>query len=136
MERSITFTQHSDEEKVRLTRIPAAVLQRRHPICPRLHVRESDSPFSPLTLVHMAHHHPQAVQWDDTGSATLVAEGLSLKDGSRVLAKIAAAHSNGSMCLEREAHMWVPAVVPLSNSLKLHQPWSDGNLVRVDKCNS
>lgn len=48
---------------------------------------------------------PQAVQWDDTGSATLVAEGVSLKDGSRVLAKIATAHSNGSMCLEREAHM-------------------------------
>ena len=53
----------------------------------------------------MAHRHPQAAQWDDTGSATLIAEGVSLKDGSRVLAKIATAHSNGSMCLEREAHM-------------------------------
>ena len=63
----------------------------------------------------MAHHRPQAVQWDDTGSATLIAEGVSLKDGSRVLAKIAAAHSNGSMCLEREAHMWVHIVLPWFN---------------------
>ena len=64
-------------------------------------------------LIRMAHHRPQAVQWDDTGSATLVAEGVGLKDGSRVLAKIATAHSNGSMCLEREAHMWVHIVVHL-----------------------
>lgn len=36
---------------------------------------------------------------------TLLAEGVSLKDGSNILAKIASAHSNASMCLEREAHM-------------------------------
>ena len=113
-------SEQSHEEKVRLASVSAAVLQRRHPICPWLHVRESDFPPSPLVLVHMAHRLPQAVQWDDTGSATLVAEGVSLKDGSRVLAKIAAAHSNGSMCLEREAHMWVHTAVSLSNPLKLH----------------
>lgn len=38
---------------------------------------------------------------------TYLAEGSSLKDGSNVLAKIAVAKSNGSMCLEREAHMCV-----------------------------
>ena len=63
---------------------------------------------------------PQAVQWDDTGSATLVAEGVSLKDGSKVLAKIATAHSNGSMCLEREAHMWGYIMFSPSNPLKFH----------------
>ena len=47
----------------------------------------------------------QAVPWQDTGSMTILAEGNSLKDGSSVLAKIAPAQSNGSMCLEREAHM-------------------------------
>ncbi|KAJ3513116.1 hypothetical protein NLJ89_g3133 [Agrocybe chaxingu] len=36
---------------------------------------------------------------------TILAEGSSLKDGSSVLAKIAPAQSNGSMCLEREAHI-------------------------------
>jgi len=38
---------------------------------------------------------------------TILAEGNSLKDGLRVLAKIAPAQSNASMCLEREAHMYV-----------------------------
>ncbi len=38
---------------------------------------------------------------------TKLAEGSSLKDSSNVLAKIAPAQSNGSMCLEREAHMYV-----------------------------
>lgn len=38
---------------------------------------------------------------------TILAEGSSLKDGSNVLAKIAPANSNGSMYLEREAHMYV-----------------------------
>ncbi|TFK57700.1 histidine kinase [Heliocybe sulcata] len=47
----------------------------------------------------------KAVPWADTGSLTLLAEGNSLKDGSAVLAKIAPAHTNGSMCLEREAHI-------------------------------
>ncbi|RXW16010.1 hypothetical protein EST38_g9848 [Candolleomyces aberdarensis] len=47
----------------------------------------------------------RAVSWHDTGSMTLLAEGNSLKDGSNVLAKIAPAQSNGSMCLEREAHI-------------------------------
>ncbi|KAI0793300.1 histidine kinase [Abortiporus biennis] len=47
----------------------------------------------------------KAVQWDDTGSDTLLAEGISLKDGSNVLAKIVHAHSNASLLIEREAHI-------------------------------
>ncbi|KAF8349828.1 hypothetical protein F5887DRAFT_942564 [Amanita rubescens] len=47
----------------------------------------------------------KAVPWQDTGSMTILAEGSSLKDGSNVLAKIAPANSNGSMYLEREAHI-------------------------------
>ncbi|KAF4623556.1 hypothetical protein D9613_002054 [Agrocybe pediades] len=47
----------------------------------------------------------KAIPWQDTGSMTILAEGNSLKDGSNVLAKIAPAQSNGSMCLEREAHI-------------------------------
>ncbi|CCM01303.1 uncharacterized protein FIBRA_03352 [Fibroporia radiculosa] len=35
----------------------------------------------------------------------MLAEGTSLKDGSSVLAKIVPAHSNASMCIEREAHI-------------------------------
>ncbi|KAJ3802608.1 hypothetical protein GGU11DRAFT_813370 [Lentinula aff. detonsa] len=45
------------------------------------------------------------ISWQDTGSMTLLAEGSSLKDGSLTLAKICPAHSNASMCLEREAHI-------------------------------
>lgn len=37
----------------------------------------------------------------------MITEGNSLKDSSNVLAKIAPANSNGSMCLEREALMCV-----------------------------
>lgn len=48
----------------------------------------------------------QAAPWHDTGGMTILAEGNSLKDGSNVLAKIAPAQSNASMCLEREAHMY------------------------------
>ncbi|KZT42789.1 hypothetical protein SISSUDRAFT_979545 [Sistotremastrum suecicum HHB10207 ss-3] len=47
----------------------------------------------------------KANAWQDTGSATLLAEGVNLKEGSKVLAKISTAHSNGSLCLEREAHI-------------------------------
>ncbi|KAH9945631.1 histidine kinase [Amylocystis lapponica] len=47
----------------------------------------------------------KVVPWEDTGSMTLLAEGTSLKDGSAVLAKIVPAHSNASMCIEREAHI-------------------------------
>ncbi|KAG6857622.1 hypothetical protein H0H87_010190 [Tephrocybe sp. NHM501043] len=47
----------------------------------------------------------QAYSWRDTGSMTLLAEGNSLKDGSSVLAKIAPVATNGSQCLEREAHV-------------------------------
>ncbi|KAJ6569666.1 dual-domain HisK/Mak2 protein kinase [Mycena capillaripes] len=47
----------------------------------------------------------EARKWQDTGSMTLLAEGSSLKDESNVLAKIAPTQSNGSMCLEREAHI-------------------------------
>ncbi|KAG6893288.1 hypothetical protein C0992_010581 [Termitomyces sp. T32_za158] len=46
-----------------------------------------------------------AHRWHDTGSLTLLAEGNSLKDGSNVLAKIAPVATNGSQCLEREAHV-------------------------------
>jgi hypothetical protein len=38
---------------------------------------------------------------------TLLAEGHSLKDGAAVLAKIAPNMTNGSLCLEREAQMYV-----------------------------
>ncbi|KAJ6501559.1 dual-domain HisK/Mak2 protein kinase [Mycena vitilis] len=47
----------------------------------------------------------KARKWQDTGSLTILAEGSSLKDESNVLAKIAPTQSNGSMCLEREAHI-------------------------------
>ncbi|KAJ7151534.1 hypothetical protein C8R46DRAFT_1166444 [Mycena filopes] len=47
----------------------------------------------------------KARPWHDTGSMTMLAEGSSLKDESNVLAKIAPTQSNGSMCLEREAHI-------------------------------
>ncbi|KAG5723159.1 Peroxide stress-activated histidine kinase mak2 [Termitomyces sp. T112] len=46
-----------------------------------------------------------AHRWHDTGSLTLLAEGNSLKDGSDVLAKIAPLATNGSQCLEKEAHV-------------------------------
>jgi hypothetical protein len=59
----------------------------------------------------------QAVPWHDTGSMTDLAEGNSLKDGSNVLAKIAPSHSNGSMCLEREAHLYVKISLQMSTSL-------------------
>ena len=60
----------------------------------------------------------QATAWEDTGSMTLLSEGTSLKDGTNVLAKIAPAHSNASMCLEREAHVYVsPHPVPSHTSL-------------------
>ncbi|KAJ3894889.1 hypothetical protein GG344DRAFT_62575 [Lentinula edodes] len=49
----------------------------------------------------------KAVQWQDTGSMTMLAEGSSLKDGSLTLAKICPSHSNASMCLEREAHIMI-----------------------------
>ncbi|KAH9921391.1 histidine kinase [Fomitopsis serialis] len=65
------------------------------------------SPLSTLGL-HPINRVTQAVAWEDTGSMTMLAEGTSLKDGSGVLAKIVPAHSNASLCLEREAHMWVP----------------------------
>jgi hypothetical protein len=45
---------------------------------------------------------------------TILAEGSSLKDGSNVLAKIAPANSNGSVYLEREAHMYVHAALIFS----------------------
>ncbi|TDL28897.1 histidine kinase [Rickenella mellea] len=47
----------------------------------------------------------KVVRWEDTGSQTLLAEGISLKDDSNVLAKLAPAAGNGSICLEREAHL-------------------------------
>lgn len=53
---------------------------------------------------------------------TILAEGSSLKDGSNVLAKIAPANSNGSVYLEREAHMYVHAVLILSSIRLLSTP--------------
>lgn len=50
---------------------------------------------------------------------TLLAEGNNLKDGSNVLAKIAPAQSNGSMYLEREAHMYVLSPVSCGTFLVL-----------------
>jgi hypothetical protein len=47
----------------------------------------------------------KATTWADTGSMTQLVEGSNLKDGSAVLAKIAPAHSNGQVLLEKEAHM-------------------------------
>lgn len=47
----------------------------------------------------------KATPWEDTGSLTLLAEGSSLKDRSNVIAKIAPAHTNASVCLQREAHI-------------------------------
>ncbi len=54
-----------------------------------------------------SHVKKKAIPWEDTGSLTLLAEGSSLKDGSNVIAKIAPAHTNASVCLQREAHMYV-----------------------------
>jgi hypothetical protein len=54
-----------------------------------------------------SHVKNKAIPWEDTGSLTQLAEGSSLKDGSNVLAKIAPAHTNASVCLQREAHMYV-----------------------------
>ncbi|KAH9964567.1 hypothetical protein BC827DRAFT_1265837 [Russula dissimulans] len=47
----------------------------------------------------------KAVLWEDTGSLTQLAEGSSLKDHSSVIAKIAPAHTNAAVCLQREAHI-------------------------------
>ncbi|KAH9075705.1 histidine kinase [Lactarius deliciosus] len=47
----------------------------------------------------------KATLWEDTGSLTQLAEGSSLKDSSKVIAKIAPAHTNASVCLQREAHI-------------------------------
>jgi hypothetical protein len=54
-----------------------------------------------------SHVEKKAIPWEDTGSLTQLAEGSSLKDGSNVIAKIAPAHTNASVCLQREAHMYV-----------------------------
>jgi len=54
-----------------------------------------------------SHIKKKAMLWEDTGSLTQLAEGSSLKDGSNVIAKIAPAHTNASVCLQREAHMYV-----------------------------
>ncbi|KAK7468476.1 Chk1 protein kinase [Stygiomarasmius scandens] len=70
------------------------------PTLPTLFYREGDG-----VLSVPGYTFEKAVLWKDTGSMTRLAEGSSLKDGSSVLAKIAPVHSNGSMCLEREAHI-------------------------------
>ncbi|KAJ7655307.1 dual-domain HisK/Mak2 protein kinase [Mycena polygramma] len=65
-----------------------------------LYYRESDG-----VLSVPGYTFEKARKWQDTGSLTILAEGSSLKDESNVLAKIAPTQSNGSMCLEREAHI-------------------------------
>ncbi len=60
-----------------------------------------------LTYSPISHVQEKATPWEDTGSLTQLAEGSSLKDGSNVIAKIAPAHTNASVCLQREAHMYV-----------------------------
>ncbi|KAG6837910.1 hypothetical protein H0H93_013063 [Arthromyces matolae] len=74
-----------------------------------------------------------ANRWCDTGSLTLLAEGSSLKDGSRVLAKIAPVATNGSQCLEREAHVLGRVaksnrhgtILPLLENLKIPREHGD-----------
>ncbi|GBE78499.1 histidine kinase [Sparassis crispa] len=68
------------------------------PALPNLYFREDILSLPGYTF-------EKAVAWEDTGSMTRLAEGTSLKDGSAVLAKIALAHSNASLCIEREAHI-------------------------------
>ena len=89
------------------------------PALPNLYFRDGVLSVPGYTFEKVSHPRPdarslfltraQAVPWEDTGSMTQLAEGMSLKDGSSVLAKIASAHSNASMCIEREAHMQVHA---------------------------
>jgi hypothetical protein len=67
-----------------------------------------------IGLVHLGW---KAIPWADTGSMTLLVEGNSLKDGSSVLAKVAQSHSNGSMFIEREAHMCVYALSVIRQTL-------------------
>jgi hypothetical protein len=57
---------------------------------------------------------------------TILAEGNSLKDGSNVMAKLAPSHSNGSMCLEREAHVCVDYFTHNILHLIYSQPGSHG----------
>jgi hypothetical protein len=61
---------------------------------------------------------------------THLVEGSSLKDESNVLAKIAPTQSNGSMCLEREAHMYVGSSQCVRSSHK--SLFSLGRLVASD----
>ncbi|KAI0078477.1 histidine kinase [Panus rudis PR-1116 ss-1] len=68
------------------------------PALPTLYFRDG-------TLSVPGYYFEQARPWDDTGSMTVLVEGTSLKDNSRVIAKVVPAHSNASMCLEREAHI-------------------------------
>jgi hypothetical protein len=62
----------------------------------------------------ISHVRKKAIPWEDTGSSTQLAEGSSLKDGSNVIAKIAPAHTNASVCLQREAHMYVTTSTPVT----------------------
>ncbi|KAK0233760.1 dual-domain HisK/Mak2 protein kinase [Armillaria fumosa] len=70
------------------------------PTLPNLYFRPADG-----ILSVPGYTFEKAMPWEDTGSMTYLAEGSSLKDSSNVLAKISPAQSNGSMCLEREAHI-------------------------------
>lgn len=88
----------------------ASTYLHRLPISPVLMRRKFGQPFPTLyfkdgILSIPGYTLEKAYPWQDTGSMTLLAEGNNLKDGSNVLAKIAPAQSNGSMCLEREAHI-------------------------------
>lgn len=48
--------------------------------------------------------------WQDVGSTILIAEGRSLQDNNRVLAKIANNQTNACLGLEREADLCVSAI--------------------------
>ncbi|EJU00931.1 hypothetical protein DACRYDRAFT_116810, partial [Dacryopinax primogenitus] len=64
----------------------------------------------------------KAYRWEDVGSTTLLTQGVNLKDGSNVFAKMAMAHTAGALALDREF-----------NILKMlsQDPEAVGKLLRV-----
>jgi hypothetical protein len=78
-----------------------------YPFCTGICVRKGLHDSHPYLLTSISYLQQKATPWEDTGSLTQLVEGSSLKDGSNVIAKIAPAHTNASVCLQREAHMYV-----------------------------
>lgn len=68
------------------------------PVLPNLFFRDGELAI-PGYAFETAH------EWSDTGSQTILAVGVDLRDGQNVLAKIAPASGSGAICLEREAHI-------------------------------